>query len=66
MSDEYANTPLESVIPEGQTREIIIHCNLSKVLKPKMRLKVHLAVEDQLANKHKLPPIMVKSVPTGK
>jgi hypothetical protein len=66
MSDEYANTRLEGVIPEGQTRNLIIHCNLSKVLKPEEPLKVHLAVEDQLANKHKLPPLMVSPLPTGK
>jgi hypothetical protein len=60
MSAEYANTRLEGVIPEGQTRDVTIHVNLSKVLKPEMQLKVHPAVEDQLANKHKLPPIMVK------
>jgi len=63
MSDKYANTALEGVIPEGQTRDVTIHCSLSKVLKPEMRLKVHLAVEDQLANKHKLPPVMVLPLP---
>jgi hypothetical protein len=65
-SGEYTNTRGEDVIPEGQTRNLIILCNLSKVLKTEKRLKVHLAVEDQLANKHKLPPIMVKPVPPAK
>ena len=59
MSGEFANTPLENNIPEGQTRTLIIRCYLSKVLKSKKRLKVRLAVEDQLENKHKLPPILV-------
>jgi len=65
MSDEYPNTRLETVIPEGQTRELIIRCHLSKVLKTEKPLKVHLAVEDQLANKHKLPPITVLPVPVS-
>ena len=65
-SDEYPNTHLETVIPEAQTREIIIHCHVSKILKPEKPLKVYLAVEDQLANKHKLPPVLVTPMPTGK
>ena len=56
---EYAQS-LAGVIPEGETRTLIINCNLSKVLKPEMRPKVQLAVEDQFAQKHKLPPIMVR------
>jgi hypothetical protein len=56
---EYAQS-LAGVIPEGETRTLIINCNLSKVLKPEMRLNVQLAVEDQFAQKHKLPPIMVR------
>jgi len=51
---------LEDAIPEGETRNLTIICNLSKVLEPEVRLKVHLAVEDQFARKHKLPPIMVR------
>jgi hypothetical protein len=62
-SGNYQYTRSESTIPEGETRNLIIECNLSKVLKPEMRLKVHLAVEDQFAHKHKLPPIMVLPVP---
>jgi hypothetical protein len=65
-SGQYQYTRREDSILEGETRTVTIHCNLSKVFKPEMRLKVHLAVEDQFAHKHKLPPIMVKSVPTGK
>jgi hypothetical protein len=65
-SGHYQYTRMESTIPERETRNLIIECNLSKVLEPEVRLKVHLAVEDQFARKHKLPPIMVKSIPTGK
>jgi hypothetical protein len=58
--------PTESTIPEGETRNLLINCNMSKVLKPNTRLKVHLAVEDQFERKHKLPPIMVLSLPSDK
>ena len=46
-SGQYQYTRTESTIREGETRNLLINCNLSKVLKPEMRLKVHLAVEDQ-------------------
>jgi hypothetical protein len=59
-SGEYTRSRLESEIPEKETRTLIIRCNLAKVFKPKMRLKVHLAVQDQFRRKHKLPPIMVR------
>jgi hypothetical protein len=55
MSDEYANTPLEKIIPEGQTRYVIIDCVLSKLFKPRKKITVRLAVEDQLQMKHVLP-----------
>jgi hypothetical protein len=54
---------LEGVIPEGETRNLIIQCYLSKVLKSEKPIKVRLTVEDQLANKHKLPPVVVKQLP---
>jgi hypothetical protein len=60
LGREYPHTLEEGVIPEGETRNLTINCDLSKVLKPEMPLKVHLAVEDQFAHKHKLPPIMVR------
>jgi hypothetical protein len=65
MSDEYANTPLEKAIPEGQTRYVIIDCVLSKLFKPGKKITVRLAVEDQLQMKHVLPPVVVSSLPSG-
>jgi hypothetical protein len=59
LSDEFANSPVERVIPEGQTRELIIHCHFSKAFNPGKRIKMRLVVEDQFANKYILPPIMV-------
>ena len=65
-SGHYTNSRLESTIPEGETRYVIIHCFLSKVIKSKKRVKLYLAVEDQLENKHKLPPVLVSPMPTAK
>jgi len=56
----------ESEIAEGATCHVIISCTLSKALKPETRLKAYFAVEDQLANKHQLPPIVLKAVPKKK
>ena len=60
MGWEHPHTLEEGVIPEGESRILTIICNLSKVLEPEVRLKVHLAVQDQFRHKHKLPPIMVR------
>jgi hypothetical protein len=62
-SGKYQRTLWDDTIPEGETRNLTINCNLSKVLKTEKRLEVHLAVEDQLQNNHILPPIMVLPVP---
>jgi hypothetical protein len=56
------STRWEPTIPEGETRNVTIHCNLSKVVKAEKRLKVRLVVEDQLDNKYMLPPINVSPV----
>jgi hypothetical protein len=65
VMEEAGNTRREGVtIPEGETRRVRIQCRFSKVPKSKKALKTRLAVEDQLANKHKLPPIMVPPLPT--
>ncbi len=58
-SGTYQYTREEDTIPNAETRNLIIQCSLSKVLKPEKPLKVHLVVEDQLTNEHKLPPITV-------
>jgi hypothetical protein len=54
--------PWDPTIPEGETRILTIHCNLLKVVNAEKRLKVRLIVEDQLDNKHVLPPITVSPV----
>src|SRR5260370_36255877 len=53
MSGEYERVFWGDTIPEGKTRDFIITCNLSIVLKSGIRLKVRLAVQDQFARKHK-------------
>jgi hypothetical protein len=65
LSDEFANSPVERVIPEGQTRELIIHCHFSRAFKPRKRIKMRLVVEDQFENKYILPPIVVLSMLGG-
>jgi hypothetical protein len=59
LSDEFANNPIERVIPEGQIRELIIHCHFSEAFSPRRRIKMRLALEDQFDNKYILPPIAV-------
>jgi hypothetical protein len=56
------STRWEPAIPEGETRNVTIHCNLSIVVNTEKRLKVRLAVEDQLDNKYILPQIKVSPV----
>jgi hypothetical protein len=59
LSDEYANSPLERVIPEGQTRELIIRCHFSKAFRPGKKIKMRLVIEDQFENNYILPPTAV-------
>jgi hypothetical protein len=66
MSGQYVRSRAEDTIPEGETRTLIIQCHFSKVLKPGKPIKVRLALEDQLANKHTLPPVTVLPGPVGK
>jgi hypothetical protein len=55
----------DSILP-GETRNVQINCLVSKIPKPDEVLNVRLVIEDQLANKHKLPPVLVKPATMGK
>jgi len=62
-SGQYIHTRSENDILEGQTQTVTIQCVVAKIPPPGKKLKVQLSVEDQLANKHKLPSVVVRPMP---
>jgi hypothetical protein len=53
MSDEWFGFERERVIPEAETRDVVIRCAFLKVLDGERPLEVRFVVEDQFANKHR-------------